>query len=282
MMKCVASAVALFCGCLLSAALGADTPTRLPDAGPENGGLRLRLVITQEREVSSNTVTVELQNVGPKTVVLVGEWDYQENRDGYQAFFEKRIGFVTYPEVQPDSFQTAGGERRSPQPQYELGAGKSLAISWKTKGNQIRQDGPFPGTTPVFPSVGLYGVRASIVVLTKDGRRILLVSNEQPFIVGGVSILPKYATAHVVSVNRDQNAGTIDLGSEQRIEKGDRFVIRWGLQASWRLTVTNVHTWGSDGSIAVVHHDGRPETPKLPPERSLATLEPNRGAPREE
>ena len=270
----------IFCvSVALAEAATADAGTGLPEPGPENAGLRLRLIIIPDAQGDSKTVNVELLNSGPKAVTLVGDWDYEENDGDYAAFFQKRVGLATYPEVQPESFQTDGREREAPQPEYELASGKSLSVSWKTQGNQIRRDSPFPGTSPVFPSPGLYGVKATIVVITKEGKRILLVSNEQPMMVGGVYTLPKYATARVVRAHPNEELVMIDLGSDHRIEKGDTFVIRCGLHASWRLTVTNVGTWFSKGTITRLHHDGQPKTPAFPQERWLAALEPKREAP---
>ena len=273
-MKTVSSTVLMFCGFLMSTGVGTGAAPVLPDPGPENGGLCLRLVIVPGPQGDSRTINMELLNTGLKAVSLVGEWDYEEDKGDYEAFFAKRMAFVTYPEVQPESFQTAGGRRNASQPAYELAPGKSLSVSWRSQGRQIRQQSPFSGTTPLLPSPGLYGVKATIVLLTKAGARVLLVSNEQPMIVGCVRTLPKYATGYVVSANQEKNLVMIDLGSDQKIEKGDTFVMHWGLQASWRLTVVNVETWSSEGTTSRLHHDGRPETPQFPREGWLATLEP--------
>jgi len=282
MIKTVPWILLMLCGCLIPVLVGANPPVTLPDPGPENGGLCLRLIITPERDVGSHMIAVELQNTGPKVVTLIGEWDCEEDRGDYEAFFAKRVAFSTCPEVQPESFQTAGRERHAQQPRYKLAPGKSLVVSWKAQGDQIREDSPFPGTTPVFPGPGLYGVRASIVVVTKEGGRVLLISNEQTMAVGGVRSLPKYATAHVVSTAKDKNLVTLDVGSDKKIAKGDTFVIRWGLQASWRVTVVKVYPWGSDGSVVRLHHDGRPRTPQFPPEQWPAMLEPKHGTVRDE
>jgi hypothetical protein len=269
-------AVVVWASLVVATAAGNEVRTPAPEPGPENSGLRLRLAVTPDARADSKTINLELVNTGPKSVTLVGEWNYREDKGDYAAFFEKRVAFLTYPEVQPQSFQTEGGTRSVPQPEHELAPGKSLVVSWKTEGNQIRRESPFPGTTPVFPSAGLYGVRATIVILTKEGSRFLLASNEQPMMVGGVRTLPKYATGRVVSADPDKNLVTIDLGSDQKVEKGDAFLIHWGLQASWRLTITNVGTWFSEGSITRLHHDGHPGTPGFPPKRLLAGLEPKR------
>lgn len=280
-MNLLPRAVLVVLGMLVPVCAKAGTTASLPEPGPENGGLRLRLVITPQGTGGIHTVTVELQNTGPRAVNLVGEWDYEENSGDYKAFFERWVRFLTYPEVQPESFQTAGGERHSPQPEQGLSPGESLIVSWSVTGNQIRGQSPFPGTTPVFPSPGLYGIKASILVVTKEGARILLVSNEQPLAIRGSRGLPKFATARILSANPDRNQVKLDVGSDQRIEPGDTFEARWGLMASWRITITKVSAWSSVGSVKLLRGELPPHLPehlRFPQEGWQATLEPKQDA----
>ena len=252
--------------------LAATARAQTPEPGPENGGLRLKFVIVQNERRGSHTMNLELLNTGAKPVVLIGMWDYENDKGDYAAWFKDSVAFVTYPEVQPELFQTAGMERKSPQPTCELKPGKSMSVSWPADGDKLREDVCVPGTTPIFPSAGLYGIRASIPVLTKDGM-VLLVSNEQSMEVGGVRTLPKFATGHVRSVNKDKNTVCIDLGSIQKIEKGDVFRIRVSLEASWQLTITNVGMGFAEGPVVRTPREPLPGRPAMPQEGWLATLE---------
>ena len=246
------------------------------DEGAVNQGLRLRLSVTTtvEKGIDVHSVRLNLLNVGAAPIILVAHWPYEENKGDYAEFFKSEVGFLSFPEVVPESAQTAGSVRTSPQPEQEIGPGGSLTVGWTAKGCCLKEK-DHQNTTPCFPSDGLYGVRARIIVVTKDGKRVLLVSNEQPVVVGGSLQIPKYATGRVVSGQPDKKAVTIDLGSDQKIEKGDQFMIRWGLEAAWRVTVTEVGTWFCEGAVEVLHHSGR-ETPLFPETVSIATRIPGK------
>jgi len=246
----------------------------LPEPGPENDGLRLRLVVDTkvEKGADVHAVRLDLLNVGRQPVTLVAQWPYEQDTGDYAQFLASEVAFVTFPEVVPDSAQTAGGERHSPQPEYKIAPGGVLSVSWESRGRRLKEK-DYYNTTPYFPTRGLFGVRARIIVVTKDGKQVLLTSNPVQVAVGASRAMPKWATGRVVSVRPEKKTAMIDLGTNQKIEKGDVFTIRYGLQASWRLTITQVRSWCAEGTVETVHHAGR-DTPRFPGEQSVATLVP--------
>ncbi len=230
------------------------------EAGPTNGGLRLRLRVTTSVVGGEDVHTVRLDvlNVGTTPAVLVAEWFYEEGKGDYAEFLKATVKFLTFPEVEPESAQTAGRERKSPQPERTIEPGGTLAVEWTAKGRRLKPEDYF-NTAPYFPTPGLYGVRARVVVLTKGGKRVLLTSNEQPVVVGGSLEMPKYAVAHVMTASPDEKTVSLDLGSDQRLEKGDQFTIRYGLAASWRVTITEVYPggWGCKGNVVAERSVGQ-------------------------
>ncbi|MGA2621365.1 MAG: hypothetical protein ABSF26_27385 [Thermoguttaceae bacterium] len=244
-------------------------------AGPENAGLRLRLSIEtmNENAAAGWKVHLDLLNVGKTPVVLVGDWPYEENTGDYTAFLRSAVSFLTYPEVEPESAQTAGQCRKSPQPEQEIKPGTALVVEWQTKGRCLKSNSSEAvNTTPYFPTAGLYGVRARIVVVTKEKHRVLLTSNEQQVAVGGSLRMPKYATGRIVTADPEKKTISIDRGTDHKIAKGDVFTIRWGLQASWRFRVTEVGTWFAKGPVETVRRDERPDVPRFPEVNWAATL----------
>ena len=267
-------------GCILTLFSTSIANGSLPEPGPQNRGLRLRLSITTAREKDSDvhTIRIELLNEGKGPVILVGQWPYEENEGDYAEFLKSQVKFVTYPEVQPPSAQTEGSSRKSAQPQREIKPGESLAVTWTATGHRLKPERCFDvaNTTPILATNGLYGVRASIVVITKDKRRVLLVSNEQQVSVGGSMELPKFATARVVWAHPDDRVVGIGLGSDQRIQTGDTFVVRWGLQASWGVRITKVGDWYAEGPVETIHREERDDVPLFPEQHWIATLEAKR------
>lgn len=272
---------------VLSALVGAmllgPTPWARGDqtaAGPENAGLRLRLSIETLKEGTAPdwNVRLELLNVRKAPVVLVGQWPYEEDTGDYAAFLRSTVSLLSYPEVEPESAQTAGRSRESPQPQQEIKPGASLVVQWQAKGRCLKANlSEAINTAPSFPSDGLYGVRAKIVVVTKDKHRVLLTSNEQQVAVGGSRQMPKYAVARIVSADAAQKAVTIDVGADHKIAEGDVFSIRWGLQASWRLRVAEVGPWYAEGPVETVHRADGPDVPRFPQVNWGAALVPPNG-----
>jgi hypothetical protein len=260
--------------------LGASALGQEPaGAGPKNHGLRLKLTLatTRPRGVDEHTVRLELFNVGTRAVTLVADWPYEGLGD-YAEFLRSEISFITFPEVQPEGAQTAGAFRSSPQPRHTLQPGKSLTVRWTARGPRLKPEACFDeaNTSPHFPADGLYSVRGQLVVRTAEGGRILLVSNDQPVMVGGSARLPKHATAEVVETDAASKTCRISLGSDHGLTRGDVFLLRYGLAASWQLTLTQVEASGAVGTVQLIHRTDGAGIPAFPKESWLATLVPHK------
>lgn len=247
----MAAAVALVLLCRAEAADKANVT-----AGPVNGGLRLRLVIQKRGDMTPNsrTIRLELVNVGREPLSLVGEWEYEQPGD-FAAYLRHAIEFTTFPEVAIDTASTSGEERTSPQPKHQLKPAASLAVQWHERGPVLKiPDDNYAdhfNTAPTLPSAGMYLIRAHVTLVTEDGRRLLLASNEQPVIYGEDKTLPKYALGRIVSANAENKTATIDLGSDHQIEQGDEFDLQNPDEKgiAWRLTIDRIGTGWSEGAV---------------------------------
>jgi len=116
----------------------------------------------------------------------------------------------------------------------------------------------------------LYGVRARFLAHTKDGREILLNSNEQQVSVDGSVAMPKYATGRIVWAKPENKTVAIDLGARQKIEKGDVFRVQYGLAALWQIEVTKVDDWICEGTVETIARPGGLSRVPEFPERLMA------------
>ncbi|MDI6783705.1 MAG: hypothetical protein QME64_06375 [bacterium] len=243
--------------------------------GPENQGLRLRLTITslwQEKE-DTHTVRLDLLNVGKDTVTLVAHWPYEQDTGNYAEFLKSEVMLITHPEVHPDSAQTGGAMRTSPQPKQILKPGETLTIKWQVKGPRLKPKGYY-NTSPIFPSDGLYSVRAEMTFVLENKQEVLLISNPQQISIGRSIKMPKYATAHIILSNPTIKTVRIDLGSIQKIETGDTFLTDYFPYAAWRLRITEVYPSFSEGSVETIAHTGESRVPLFPELHWVATLRP--------
>jgi hypothetical protein len=258
----------------------------LPDPGPENGGMRLRLVVRPERLTTNEVyhVRLDLLNVTEKPITLVADWSDDSQRGDYKEYLEADVSIETYPEIIGLMAQVSAGQRRTPQPQCVLEANKTLTLEWTSGGKRLKNKWTHLLETqnPAFPADGLYSVHASVKLCVaspaqvgsagaseiesrgklsaeegngSDAREvfkgtfdssnphgtIFLRSNEQQVPIGGSQQLPKFHLGRIVGADNNIDTATIDLGSWQKIEVGDRFKIWSGLIAyTWEMTVTNV------------------------------------------
>lgn len=237
----------------------AGEPAEL-EAGPENGGLRLRLVVKNHLATrgSLRTVRLELVNVSRQPVTLVSQWSYEKPTGDYSKWLRYAVEFTTVPEVETDAASTTGETRTSPQSKQELKSGETLTIHWTENGRVLKfPDRDFEeheNTGPTLPSAGMYFARARFTAVTADGKRLLLISNEQPIIIDGKKTLPKFATSEVLSANAKNKTVQIRLGSDHRIERGDKFYLRDPADKSivWQLTISRTETWWSEGTVAAI------------------------------
>ena len=259
-------------------AYGAQSRGSIPEAGPENGGLRLRLVVRTGSQdgKDAHDVTVEVINVTTKPITLVADWPYEADKGNFREYLEAALSIETFPKIAPWVGQTMEDHRTSPQPQYVLKSGEGLTLKWLASGRCLKNKvtRPIETANPVFPSGGLYAVHAVIPMRTTVGS-FLLRSNEQLVSIGGNRELPKHTFGEVMWVDRETRTAGIDLGSLHEIENGDHFLIRTGMASFWRLRVTRVHPARSEGALVPADAWGRgaPETtPGFPKNGTTAKL----------
>ena len=253
----------------------------LPDPGPENGGMRLRLVVRPESLTTNEAyhVRLDLLNVSEKPITLVADWSDESERGDYKEYLESDVSIETYPEIIGLMAQVYVGHRQTPQPQFVLEANKTLTLEWTSGGKRLKNKWTHPLDTqnPALPTDGLYSVHASVKLcvaspaqvgsaatsksessgqpVTKERNdrgsqeaswgvphgTIFLRSNEQQVPIGGSQQLPKFHLGRVVGADNNRDTATINLGSWEKIELGDRFKIWSGsIPYTWEMTVTNV------------------------------------------
>jgi len=265
--------------CIASMPATADDVAK-PDAGPENGGLCLRLIMRNhlEKKNDSRTIRLELLNPSDEPKTLVGQWEYEESSGDYATWLRHVAEFTTFPEVMTDDAGTEGNKRTSPQPTHEIKPGGMLAVEWEENGRILKEPDDSGSDhfnkAPTLPSEGTYLVRASVLVVTPKGQRILLPSNEQPVIIGGRRTLPKYAVGRLLSSNEDTKTAELRLGSDQRIEAGDLFTLHSPdvKGVAWRLRITKVKTWRCEGALERIDRDSL-AAERFPQRDWLVTLE---------
>jgi hypothetical protein len=249
---------------------GAGGPD-LPEPGPENGDLRLRLSIVTSRKDNNDHYSVRLGiiNVGSSAVTLVSRPSYERHSKDYGAYLKSQVSFITFPEILPRSGQTAGAEPKSPLPKVTIKPQKEYSLGWQSSGRLLKREDSF-NTTPHFPGPGLYSVRAEVVVRTKDGKEILLYSNEQPVSVEGSVEMPKHATARVWRSNSEDATVIMGLGAGHKIEKGDKFMVQGGGFSWWELTVRKTMEWSCEAKVK--RHVVGLQIDKVPPRYATAQL----------
>jgi len=252
--------------CLFLVALGAASRAEVPIAGPENEGLRLRLCISSAEHQDSgllHRIRLEVLNSAAEPVTLLGQWA-DENDGDYTAHLRSAVGFVTFPELpRAPTSQTGERARKSPQPEYTLGPGETLAVKWEVPDSLRCLDRK--RFYPRFQFVGLYGIRARAVLQRKNGERVLLISNEAQLAVGGSSKLPKFSVGRVVHADQGPQTASIDIGSDHRVEVGDVFWLRRGSgRVLWRLTITKTMSHSALGSLEAVPQVKWPKGKEVP------------------
>jgi len=222
--------------------------------GPEVKGLRMGLDIqaSSKSGKDSYTVRIWIVNTGSSPITLVGKAPYDGKSESYAQWLKEEMCFLTFPELLPPSAQTEGFERMSPNPQTTLSAGEKFTVTWKAEGRYLKSE-HYYNTTPYFPSDGLYGVRAKVIVHTDKGQDMLLYSNEQVVPVGGSVALGKHGLAYVTHRDQEKQQVVLSLGSHHRIAKGDLFRVPGSSFSGWMLTVVEVRSFSS---LATVEKSG--------------------------
>jgi hypothetical protein len=273
--------------CASGAALGGDredakTPA-LPEPGPENSGLRLRLVVANPPPggPAEHDMRLEVLNVGKEPVTLVTEWRLGAVGAGdYAQYLEEATTFTAVPEVLVRVFCVGGGGDPV-QVDALIGPGRSFVSEWRVKGRTLSSFVAQRGLT--FPADGRFLVRAHVTVKTSAGRYVRLWSNEQPFIVGGRDAAPRQCVARVLPHhgNKGKQNVVLDVGTVGGAKVGDVFRVPAYKRGYWDLHLTHVYRDDSTASVArkSYYEDGRLRLPDLPGRGMEAELRPEKEDP---
>ncbi len=277
------AAVLVLIGCSTVAG-GADPESALlPAPGPEDGGLRLRLIVATEARDGNDTfsVQVDLVNTTDRPILLTADWPYDAGKGDFRDYLEASVSIETYPPIERWLGQTMAPHRTAPQPRYELQAKSTLTLNWQAGDRRLKNRvvRPLDVQNPQFPTDGLYSVHAVAVVRTPDGD-VLLRSNEQQVPIGGSQQVPRHTVASVSYVNAEARTANLSLGTLHKISIGDRFLIATpnflgDPNYGWRLTVASTNPTECTGTLTPADHRGRdaPSTkPRLPERGAIATL----------
>ena len=277
---------------LLSAEFSfASEPAALPQPGPENGGLRLRFMVDTRRadSVDEFQVRLDLINVTKTPIKLSADWPNHLKGD-FREYMEGAASMLTHPDITLWGIQVMATRQSAPRAEYTLASGEVFTVEWATRGRRLKNRVIHPNSNrnPYFPSTGLYGVHAELLLnvetKTVDGKwevpsnieeqpgrqPVLLRSNEQLVSVGGSNHAPKTAIAVVQDVSEDFTTGHIAIGTVEGIQPGDQFLARTGMSALWKLTVTETYVGYSK---VLVKRDAFGSIPSAPP-RSHERLKP--------
>lgn len=242
---------------------------RLPEPGPEAGGLRLRLQVAPEGE--GHEVRVDLLNVSGKPIALKLQslgagrppGGVAVDREVFFNVVKDKMGVESDPAVAPYVGQNGIGSGVSLLTYaHTFDAGGSFAFRWKTAGRRFKPGDFFLTHNPEFIEDGLYSIRVSLTI-EADGQSVLLRSNEQLVSFGGSREVPKSNHGSLAWVNEKENTAGLNLGTHQKIAKGDRFLIRSGtIGRTWTLTLTNVTPQRSSGWLKYSRESATPFFPK--------------------
>jgi hypothetical protein len=250
----------------------------LPEPGPEEGGMRLRLIAAPRTEPGREGYDVRLDvlNASQRPITLQGKWRNEETGD-----VKEYIEAATSIECVPDIAPWVGGVRESPrtlpQPRQVLAPGETLRVRWQTEGRRLknRVSDPNHEQNPEFELPGLYSVHATVDVATAEGT-VRLRSNEQLVPVGGSRAMPKYTRGPLWHVDREKKTATLGLGALQKAQVGDQFEIGHPKGMYWRLTITEVMPEYSLGTLELLTRSTYPPYSEPPLPFMQATLVPQK------
>ena len=227
--------------------------TALPEPGPENGGLRMRLMVVPRTGTTNegNEVRVDLLNTTEHAIHLRAAWEYDETGD-LKDYIDAATSIECVPAVQGWMGQIMAAHRQAPQPEQVLKPGEVLSVRWQTEGRYLknRVADLLTVQNPTFPFAGLYSVHATLTI-TADEHSVRLRSNEQMVSVGNSYVMPKSTLGQLLQVEADGKTALVSLGSLQKIEPGDQFEYQTMLDQG-KLTVTTVQPDYSIGNLEVL------------------------------
>ena len=146
-----------------------------PEPGPENAGLRARLVVVAHPLPASEgyDVLLEVLSVTNRPITLRAGWGHDQELGDVRDYIEASTGIETYPPIAPWIGQIVAPHRTAAQPELVLKAGEVLSVRWQTNGRRLknRVSNPFEAQNPEFPLPGLYSVHATVPLITSLGPR---------------------------------------------------------------------------------------------------------------
>jgi len=235
---------------LVTPYLRAAETAALPEPGPEDGGLRMRLAVTPRSDMTNDgyEVRVDLLNVSDHAITLLAGWTRDDAGD-LKDYIDAATSIECVPAVQRWLGGVRQTQRKSPQPEQILKQGEILSMHWRTEGRHLknRVTDPNEVQNPEFPFPGLYSVHATLNVITDKGT-VALRSNEQLVPVGGSRAMPKSTLGQLWEVDLNEKTATMSLGSLQKIEPGDQFE-HLSKGDYWKLTITRVEPSYSVGNL---------------------------------
>jgi hypothetical protein len=254
----------------------------LLEPGPEEGGLRLRLVVTPRPEGGKEgyEVRLALLNTTSQDITLQAGWWHETDKGDVKDYIEASTSIETYPAIAPWVGQVFAGERTSQQPEFALKAGEVLVVGWHAAGRRLKNKVTDPNSVqnPDFPFPGIYSVHAALKINAGD-RLVLLRSNEQLVAIAGSQQAPKSSYGQLWGVEANSKTARLSLGSLHKIEAGDEFQIRTGMSEFWKLTISQVLPEFSTGHLEPLLRIGSNTTspnPRFPERYMNATLIQNR------
>jgi hypothetical protein len=265
---------------LLPGIPGAATATESPEPGPEDGGLRLRLVVKPRAGAAGDAYEVRLDviNSSERAVTLRAAWRDDRETGDVRSYLEAAASIETVPAIAPWIGGVQQGKRTLPQPEQVLKPGEVLTVDWQTERRHLknRVTDPIEVQNPRFPFAGLYSVHTTIDVIT-DARTVRLRSNEQLVCVGGSRTMPKYTFGRLWSVDPEKRTAILGLGSLHKIAVGDQFEIGNAKSGHWKLTITRVEPGISFGGVEMMTaFRPQPESSMPTPQMDATLIEPKR------
>jgi hypothetical protein len=249
MKKLITILTLLTCVTLLGWAAETATPA---EPGPEDGGLRMRLVVAPRTDAGKEgyKVRVDVLNASERAITIQAGWQNEETGD-LKDYIDAATSIECVPAVQRwmgGVMMRLGNVPEPEQPKQVLKPGEVLSVQWQTEGRHLknRVTNPNDVQNPTFPFPGLYSVHATLNILTNE-RMVHLRSNEQLVPVGGSRALPKATFGELLQVDADGKSVLLNLGSLQKIEAGDQFE-HLSKGGNWKLTITKPSpnfSWGT-------------------------------------
>jgi hypothetical protein len=261
----------------LGATLWPVSPAATSAAGPENGGLRLRLAVEPLRSMKDEgfDVRLALVNVSRREVEIHAAWEPGENGSA-RDYLIAATRFECFPPLPPVTGATSAALREEevkPQPKLALAPGDELVLQWQTKGRRLKNATPSTGIGDAvdFPLPGLYAVHAILDIETSAGI-LRLRSNEQLVPAGGSDAAPRHTYVPVKRAVPAESRAVIGAGALHGIQVGDRFE-SMTKQVSWRLTVVDVSPRYADAKLELLSTGDGVDAPPEHPEFATLVLE---------